>query len=330
MAVPTFQSTNIPTNTDKSSMTSDERSQFAATHPAALNTKHQTTIKNITDLQQIEQYMFQNLQALNKSSPDSVQQSDVIKQRLNELSTMRMALFTQLKSMYADTQSQTADSRSNLADQITMTNVVENELTNAKNELKALEQERLNKKRLVELGEYEYDRYTSHKNIIKVIAYGALGVLIFVFLMGQKWFPSALGFGGICLIIAVVIITIVGRMLVNFSRSNLNWNKFDYAGVPGGGDGGEPKKEFDFWGMFSDTCANIESSVKSAKDSVLNIKDKAVAAGKMNVNLVEAESEPTHPHSSAPGEHNRVDVDSFINRVNPSQPKGHEHFHTIF
>ena len=234
MPVPSFQSTNIPTNTDKSSMTSDERSQFAATHPAALNTKHQTTIKNITDLQQVEQYMFQNLQALNKSSPESVQQSDVIKQRLSELSAMRMALFTQLKSMYADTQTQTANSRSDLADQITMTDVVENELTNAKNELQTLEQERLNKKRLVELGEYEYDRYTSHKNIIKVIAYGALGVLLFVFLMGQSWFPSALGFGGICLIIAVVIITIIGRMLVNFSRDNLNWNKFDYTGVPHG------------------------------------------------------------------------------------------------
>ena len=125
-------------------------------------------IKNITDLQQIEQYMFQNLQALNKSSPDSIQQSDVIKQRLSEISAMLMTLFGQLKSMYADTQAQTANSRSDLADQITMTNVVDNELKNAKKELKALEQERLNKKRLVELGEYEYDRYTSHKNIIKV------------------------------------------------------------------------------------------------------------------------------------------------------------------
>ena len=82
--------------------------------------------------------------------------------------------------------------------------------------------------------------------------------------------------------------------------------------------------------MFSDTCANISSSLKSAKDSVVNIKDKAVAAGQMNVNLVEAENEPTHPHSSAPGEHTRTDAESFINRVNPSQPKGHEHFHTIF
>lgn len=212
-----------------------------------------------------------------------------------------------------------------------MTNVVENELTNAKNELKALEQERLNKKRLVELGEYEYDRYTSHKNIIKVIAYGALGVLIFVFLMGQSWFPSALGFGGICLIIAVVIITIIGRMLVNFSRTDLNWNKFDYSGVPGGGDNGKPKKDFDWSSLFSDTCDNISSGLKSAKDSVLNVKDKAVAAGQLNINVEKAaEQSPTHPHSSSPGEHIRTDTDSFINRVNPSQPKGHEHFHTIF
>ena len=78
---------------------------------------------------------------------------------------MRMALFTQLKNMYKTAQTETANSRSNLADQITMTNVVDNELDNAEKELEALKQERLNKKRLVELGDYEYDRYYSHKNI---------------------------------------------------------------------------------------------------------------------------------------------------------------------
>ena len=54
--------------------------------------------------------------------------------------------------MYKDQQRQTSDSRGNLADQLTMTKVVQNELDNAKKELAALEQERLNKKRLV----YEY------------------------------------------------------------------------------------------------------------------------------------------------------------------------------
>ena len=85
--------------------------------------------------------------------------------------------------MYQDGQAETANSRSNLADQITMVKVIENELTNAKSELAALEKERRNKKRLVELTDYEYDRYKAHKNILKVIAYGALAVLFIVMLM---------------------------------------------------------------------------------------------------------------------------------------------------
>ena len=154
-----FQSTNIAQNTDAASMTGGQRAQFAQQHPALLGQKHQVTIKNLKDLQDVEKYMFNNLQSLNKSSPDSLQESQMIKTRLDELSATRMALFKQLKTMYKDQQRQTSDSRGNLADQLTMTKVVQNELDNAKKELAALEQERLNKKRLVELGEYEYDRY---------------------------------------------------------------------------------------------------------------------------------------------------------------------------
>ena len=160
-----FQSSNIQSNPDSSDLTQAARNQFQEQQPSMLNTKHQNIIKDIQRLQDVEKYMFNNLQSLNKSSGSDLQKSEVIKSRLNELSTMRMGLFNQLKNMYTDGQSETANSRSNLADQITMVKVIENELQNARNELDALEKERKNKKRLVELTEYEYDRYRSHKNI---------------------------------------------------------------------------------------------------------------------------------------------------------------------
>lgn len=311
-----FTSTNIPQNMDKSAMTSDQRTQFAEQHPALLGQKHQVTIKNLQDLQDVEKYMFNNLQSLNKSSPESVQESQMIKTRLDELSSTRMALFKQLKTMYKDQQRQTSDSRGNLTDQITMTKVVENELDNAKKELSALEQERLNKKRLVELGEYEYDRYRSHKNIMKVVAYGGLAVLLFVILMQQPWFPPAIGIGAIVLIIAIVLITIFGRLANNFSRTNLNWDKFDWRGAaPSGGKRGI-RKSWEWGSMFSDTCKNIASGVKSVKDDLLNVKEKARAAGKVNTQIMAAAD-------SATGE-------NFTTMVNPSQPKGAEAFYNIF
>ena len=293
----------LPSNNIET-FTNEQRQRFARRHPALLGQKHQQTVKSIKDLQEVEKYMFKNLQALNKSSPNSIQETEVIKKRLSELSQMRLTLFGQLKNMYSEGQREVADSRNNLTDQKTSTKIIENELDNAKKELAALKEEKIRKTRLVQLGEYEYDRYTSHKNLMKVIAYGALGCLLIVYLMGFEWFPASLGFTSIVLIISVVLVTIGGRMLNNFSRTNLFWNKFDYSGVevPTGRDG-EKRKWLDFSKLFSGACKNISDTATKYKNDLLNVKDQAVV---------------------------KVSQESFDNIVSPSEPEGAETFHNIF
>ena len=215
-----FQSTGpVQTNTDGGSLTAAQRNQFNNQRQGLLSDKHNDTIKNIKDLQELEKYMFQNLQSLNKNSSGSVQESDIIKKRIEELNAMRVALFNQLKIMYKDQQTQTSSSRSNLADQLTMTKVIDNEVNNAQKQLDYLEKEYANKKRLVELSDYEYDRYSSHKNILKIIVYGALGVFMIVYLMSFSWFPASVGMLSICIIIAIVLIPSFFKSLQSFVRS---------------------------------------------------------------------------------------------------------------
>ena len=115
------------------------------------------------------------------------------------------------------------------------------------------------------------------------------------------------------------MITIMGRMATNFSRNNLSWDKFNYKGIPPGGTGKSEKKSFAWGSLFSDTCKNIETGVKSAKDSLVgaaeDVQNRAVAAGKVNT-IVSTE--------------NPNDNEGFRNRVYASQPPGSEHFHNIF
>ena len=111
----------LPSNNIET-FTNEQRQRFARRHPALLGQKHQQTVKSIKDLQEVEKYMFKNLQALNKSSPNSIQETEVIKKRLSELSQMRLTLFGQLKNMYSEGQREVADSRNNLTDQKTSTN----------------------------------------------------------------------------------------------------------------------------------------------------------------------------------------------------------------
>lgn len=281
-----FQSGNIQQNTDSGSLTLEQRNQFSSQRPGLLTDKHDNTIKNIKDLQELEKYMFQNLQSLNKNSTGSVQETDIIKNRIGELSSMRVALFNQLKSMYKDQQTQTASSRSNLADQLTMTSVIDNELTNAQSQLDVLEKEYSNKKRLVELSEYEYDRYSSHKNMMKITVYGALGVLAIVYLMSFPWFPASVGMLSICIIIAIVLISISGRMLTNLTRTDLSWNKFTFDKKLSPDDMSE-KKPNDWWSLFATSCENIRDTAKNTASLGLDIlKQEMDTSSKLNMQQV--------------------------------------------
>jgi len=317
-----FQSSNIQSNPDSSDLTQAARNQFQQQQPSLLNTKHQNTIKDIQKLQDVEKYMFNNLQSLNKSSGSDMQKSEVIKSRLNELSTMRMGLFNQLKNMYSDGQAETANSRSNLADQITMVKVIENELQNSRNELDALEKERKNKKRLVELTEYEYDRYRSHKNILKVIAYGALAILFVVILMSQSWFPSTVGVALISIIIVAVLVTVGNRMLDNFHKTNYNYNKYRWGkkGCPNGecGPGGKDTDEWDFSKFFSNACDDIANTYEKGKNALIGVKERAENTGKIKAAL--------QIESGGQGDN----TETFSTIVHPSQPEGFENFHSLF
>lgn len=278
-----FQSSNIQENTDGGSLTMEQRNQFSSQRPGLLSDKHENTIKNIKDLQELEKYMFQNLQSLNKSSTGSIQETDIIKKRIEELSAMRVALFNQLKSMYKDQQTQTASSRSNLADQLTMTSVIDNELTNVQSQLDVLEKEYSNKKRLVELSEYEYDRYSSHKNVAKIMVYGALGVLIIVYLMSFPWFPASVGMLSICIIIAIVIISTSGRMLVNLTRTSLSWDKFTFDKKLPPDDISE-EKSTSWWGLFATSCENIRDTAYDVSAKGLDILNQEIdTSSRLNV-----------------------------------------------
>jgi len=193
---------------------------------AQLQAMHEKTISNIKELQELEKYMFSNLQKLNASGSDADAQKKIIEKRIKELSTMRMNLFKKLKGMYTDTQSSTDANRKDLADQITMVQVMEEELNNVKTRLSQLQSEKANKIRMVELGDYEYDRYTAHKKIFKNIVYGAFAILIVSYLMHLPMFPTNIGVLIIILIIAFIIISIVGLIYDNARKDNLDYDKY--------------------------------------------------------------------------------------------------------
>jgi len=76
----------------------------------------------------MESSLYTQLEA---SSGSTTQQESIVN-KINELSTMRMTMFSELDSLFKSTQGRVAQSRIDLVDQLTTTGVMETELNNTK------------------------------------------------------------------------------------------------------------------------------------------------------------------------------------------------------
>lgn len=193
-----------------------------------LSEKHEKTINDLKDLQEVEKYMFKNLQNIDKSKDGAVAQQALIKKRVDELSAIRIGLFTQLKNMYVNNQQDTSESRNYLVDQTTTNEIINQELENAKRKLKNLKNNYNNKSRLVKMGEYEYDRYYSHKSILKILVYGLAAILLIILLMAFiPIFPAILGKIFIVIIVSTMVYMSFSKIFYNMFRSTIDYDKFE-------------------------------------------------------------------------------------------------------
>jgi len=189
----------------------------------ALNQRLQQTRQDIRNLQVLERHQFDNLQKV--SSDGQPVDSNAIQKRIEKLVAVRTNLYDKMSNMFASKLNDVTKARYAVAEQISVTKTLEDELGNVENELSDLKQEKANKKRLLEISEYEYDRFSEYKEIIKVVVYGGLVILVASFLMKQAWFPPILGVAIIGITAAIVIINIVGRVVANYKRQDRNFNK---------------------------------------------------------------------------------------------------------
>ena len=189
----------------------------------ALNQRLQQTRQDIKNLQVLERHQFDNLQK--NAGEAGNDESQAITARIEKLVAVRTNLYKKMSDMFTSKLNDVTKSRYAVAEQIAVTKTLEDELGNVEGELEDLKQEKSNKKRMLQISEFEYDRFNEYKEVIKVVVYGGLILLVCSFLMKQSWFPPILGVAIMGITAAVVIINIVGRVVSNYRRQDRNFNK---------------------------------------------------------------------------------------------------------
>ena len=195
-----------------------------------LEAKHTNTIKDVEKLQELEKYMFQNLQEMRPDGSDAMKHEAILN-KINELKHVRTSLLKQISSMYKDKQSQLNSERIDLSDKITQSGIIESELSRARKNVGILENDRDNKLRMAKLYEYERKRYSAYTDMMKIIVFVCIVILALVLLIKYNpipFIPSHVYSMLIPLSITIGIILIVRKVLDINKRNNLDFDKYDF------------------------------------------------------------------------------------------------------
>ena len=257
-----------------SSTTGTGKSKLKPSCSDILNVQYTDLLDSINNIHAFEGKLFEDLESVENGGESSMTAME-IKGRISDLSKLRNQLYTDLNNILTSTQCNLADSRQNLADQIAMVDIVKKELDNAERAIKELEIIRNNRRRMVQITDYEKQRFGSHKNIFRTIAFCGLGVLISVYLVNAGW--KTIGKTGIVASIAMGVILTMGSVYYNWWRSSMNWNRFNFGKYAAAGAGGTVY-EHDvkaFEKLYGDTKTEVGNLEQQAEAE----GDKAYAAG---------------------------------------------------
>ena len=204
------------------------QSSPSESHVELLEEKHQNTIKNIRELQEMEKYMYENLERISNNG-GSVGEEDQIISRINEISQMRLNLFGQLNNQYNTATKDLNDSRHALRDQLTTIGVVEEELKNVKKKYGALMRNKNSKIRMVEIGNYQTQRYNAHIGLMKILSFTALIVIVLSALYHRDIIPGNIVSIAIVIALSTGIILFVRKVIDLTSRSNLVYDQYNWG-----------------------------------------------------------------------------------------------------
>jgi len=183
-------------------------------------------IEDIKYLQARENTLLVKLRQSMSSGDDPSSSDQTLMKEIEVVQNTRMRLFRELSNAYSSTQCSLSSDRRALQDQLAMVELAEEQIRNVQKNINALIESRNNKRRMVQITNYENDRYTSHTGIFKTMAYCSLFILVGITLNKMGW--NTLGQVVIVIAFAVLIVTTIYRVWTNFWRSPMNWHRFEW------------------------------------------------------------------------------------------------------
>ena len=202
-------------------------------------------------------------------SKDNLAARESILQQINDIVEIRMNLFKKIRNDYTESQQNLAVQSQDLANQKKLVDLVEDELNTIRKNVNHQSTKRDTQLRMVEIGNYQFQKYQAHKALIKVIFYCTIIILLASVLIQIDLLPSFLGSSIIAVTFVACCIIVIWKLSDMYSRSNMNYNQFvfDKPAQEASAGGGETVWQHDKR-AFEQAWSDTKSDVSSADDYV--------------------------------------------------------------
>jgi hypothetical protein len=182
-------------------------------------------LNDVQSLQTIEQELFNSLEENTGLTPE---QQKAVVEKINNISKMRINLYETLNGVNSFFSNALANSKGTLTEQTAAIDIVEKELNSSKKRLAALEEEKNNKIRLVEINNYYGQKYAEHSDLMKIIIYTLIPILILTILFNKEILPSKVYFALVGIISIIGAIFMWKTLFSILFRDPMNYQEYDW------------------------------------------------------------------------------------------------------
>lgn len=194
------------------------------------------TVAHIQQLQKAEKAAFNNLEQGASMSTLTWQQRSAIVDQINDMTSMRVNMYDSLRENQTFYDDNLTSAQKGLVQQTDALEVVERELNRSKKRVDYVNEERINRLRLVEINRYYGDKYKHHTLILKYITLMFACMLVVIMMNNTGMLPPMIFKILLVIVLVIGLYVIIKELFDAYARDNMVYEQYNWSKVVPGLD----------------------------------------------------------------------------------------------
>jgi hypothetical protein len=192
------------------------------------------TVSHIKQLQETEQQAFKELENQSGAVTLTTEQKSALVSQINDLSATRETLYASLRENHSFYSKNLTSAQHTLVQQTDALEVVEKELNRSKKRVELINDERINRLRLVEINRYYGDKYKHHTSILKNVTL-MFAILLVVIMKNNTGMLPPMVFKSLLIIVLIIgLYAIIKELFDAYTRDNMVYAQYNWSKVSPG------------------------------------------------------------------------------------------------